>query len=833
MSAGTRRSIGIKTALGGVVLLVAGGAAVAQDRVIEDVRVSSDRDQAVIHIEFGCQMRFIADTATENGALLELRVAPFDACRALGRDSQMDRESYAPIGATAAHLSSIEYDSLGLGDGLVLLSFDRPMDYRVTQRPSLRSIEIAVTLGEGREVSSSVVRDYVINLQSTREPVDQSVLASITVGAGKTLYVSDIRVDGELWHRLRIGYFASESDAEAALESLAAAFPRAWIGRAEPIEVELVERSAVRPGVFLRLTPREVATDAPGAVDRPAPKAAAPTAAVPTAPGVPAPTAPMDAEDIATLSSDGRAALLAGDNARAIEIYRRLAAAGGAQRAEALEFLGLAYERDAQLASARESYEAALREAPEGPARARIQQRLNSVTAADETPRAALREAPDSSRPDWRWSTGIAQYYRHNENRFDADQPMQATQSALMTDLDLGVSGGGERLTMLTRVSLSHYRDLLDAEAGGRGDQTRLAYAYVDLGEAQQRWDVRMGRQSLHTLGVLGRFDGAHFSHRLASDSRFHLTLGYPVESTRDSIRPDRRLAGLALEFTDLVGSWDIAAFLNSQTIEGIDARSAVGMEARFFDDRRNVTAMFDYDVDYETLNTLLVLGTWRFPNRLSFSALIDRRMSPILSTRNALIGQPVDTIEELLLVWTEDEIRQLAIDRTAESRTLTLGLAAPMGERLQLNFDVTASEIGGTVASAGVVALPGTGRQLFYSTSLVATGLLSPGAVNIWNLRLGDADTYQTGLLSWDARFPIGKRLRINPRLRFALWRSVTENRERRTISPSLRLLMNLSNRYRLELEIGRGDVTRSDARGDSLATGRYFNLGYRVNFQ
>jgi hypothetical protein len=228
----------------------------------------------------------------------------------------------------------------------------------------------------------------------------------------------------------------------------------------------------------------------------------------------------------------------------------------------------------------------------------------------------------------------------------------------------------------------------------------------------------------------------------------------------------------------------------------------------------------------------LLVLSTWRLPNGLSLSALVDKRMSPILSTRNALIGQPVATIDELLLVWTEDEIRQLALDRTAQSRTVTLGLAAPMGERLQLNFDVTASEIGDTAASGGVVALPGTGQQLFYSASLIATGFMSAGAVNIWNIRIGNADTYETKLLSWDARFPIGKRLRINPRLRLAFWRSMSEMRERRTVSPSLRLLMNLRNRYRLEFEAGRGEVTRTDARDDRIATGRYIDLGYRVNF-
>ena len=30
--------------------------------------------------------------------------------------------------------------------------------------------------------------------------------------------------------------------------------------------------------------------------------------------------------------------------------------------------------------------------------------------------------------------------------------------------------------------------------------------AYLDLAESGQQWDLRLGRQSLHTFGVLGRF---------------------------------------------------------------------------------------------------------------------------------------------------------------------------------------------------------------------------------------------------------------------------------------------------------------------------------------
>jgi hypothetical protein len=307
---------------------------------------------------------------------------------------------------------------------------------------------------------------------------------------------------------------------------------------------------------------------------------------------------------------------------------------------------------------------------------------------------------------------------------------------------------------------------------------------------------------------------------------------GYPVTSTRNSLETTTDFTGVAIEFTDLVGSWDVATFYNTQTTDGITSRSGFGAEARYFDERRSVTAMLDYDVDFSEMNMLLLLGTWRLENRLTFSALFDKRMSPILSARNALIGQPVDSVEELLLVWSEEEVRALARDRTAASQTLTLGLATPLGERLQLNFDMTRSEIDGTVSSGGVEAVPGTGAQMFYSTSLVGTGLFGSSDVSILSFRVSDAETYQSRLISWDARFPVGRKLRINPRIRYIQWESLVDGRQRDTVAPALRLLLNLQSRYRLELEAGRDDSTRSDSGIERESSSSYFYLGYRASF-
>jgi hypothetical protein len=228
----------------------------------------------------------------------------------------------------------------------------------------------------------------------------------------------------------------------------------------------------------------------------------------------------------------------------------------------------------------------------------------------------------------------------------------------------------------------------------------------------------------------------------------------------------------------------------------------------------------------------VLVLGTWRLDNRLTLTGFIDQRASPILTTRNALIGQPVSTIDELLLVWTEDEIRQIARERTADSGTVTLGLATPIAERWQVNADVTRAEIGESVASAGVGAIPGTGDQMYYSASFIGSALFATSDVSVFSVRVGQSDEFASSQLIWDLRLPIGRKLRLNPRLGLTVWDGATTGVRRQTVTPSLRLLLNTLRHYRLELEAGTNTITRTDSNGEQKATGRFFNLGYRADF-
>ena len=184
----------------------------------------------------------------------------------------------------------------------------------------------------------------------------------------------------------------------------------------------------------------------------------------------------------------------------------------------------------------------------------------------------------------------------------------------------------------------------------------------------------------------------------------------------------------------------------------------------------------------YGEINTALVFGTWRIRNRITLTGLYDERTS--IFTRNALIGQPVTGFEELLLSWTEEELRQMARDRSATSKTATLGISTPVGERLQINADVTSFEIGPSVDFAAMPAIPGTGQQVYYSVTLVTSALFGIKDVNALNLRYGEGPDFTTTILTWDTRLPLGKHLRLNPRLRFSTWENTATNVRRETLT-------------------------------------------------
>ena len=195
--------------------------------------------------------------------------------------------------------------------------------------------------------------------------------------------------------------------------------------------------------------------------------------------------------------------------------------------------------------------------------------------------------------------------------------------------------------------------------------------------------------------------------------------------------------------------------------------------------------------------------------------------------------------MEDLLAALGSDEdvLRQLAEDRTARSKTATLGGNVPLNQQLQLTGDFTLSNLGSMPASptapVPVDAVEGTGNEYIYSVQLIGSSLLKEGDVSILGVSHYDAKDSKTSSLTLNSRYPVSNDWRINPRLRID-FKTSDAGSDSVSYKPQLRTDYRLGKKITFELE---GGVEWDDQREDGTVVAQdteiyYFSLGYRWIF-
>jgi len=527
---------------------------------------------------------------------------------------------------------------------------------------------------------------------------------------------------------------------------------------------------------------------------------------------------------------EAKAAFDAGDNPTAVRLLTRLVEyPEHPRRAEAQELLGLSRERAGQLAHAKAEYEEYLRRYPKGAAAGRVNQRLAALTTLDTRPQVA---AVGQREGGMEWSSfgGWAQEYRYDSTSLDTmDTTTNFTsQSMLITDGDFSLRGRGERFDVQARINAGYLYDLLPDAAG---TQTRVSTAYVDLNDRQFDLDARLGRQSKHSGGVLGSFDGLLLGWRAKPSLRLNLMVGSPLETTTDGFTTNRQFVSLSANWSGWIEGLEISPFAIDQTYDGVSDRRAVGTEMRWFRPGRTVVGLLDYDVDYNALNMAMLLGNFELPGRWTITGTLDHRKSPFLTTRNAMAGQAVQSLGELIAQIGEPAVRALAEDRTADVDTVSLGVSRPLGTRFQWIADVGATRMSEMPASGGVEAIPSTGTELSFGAQVIGNSLLRSGDVTILGLRISDGGVARTSSLSLSSRFPLWGRLRAGPRLRFDYREFSADGTTQWLASPAIRVDWH-SDRSTIEFEAGGEWMSRELPINQEKSNRYWFSLGYRVGF-
>lgn len=767
-------------------------------RVVEDVDVTVRAGYVDLTLVYACGLRYLNHMPSSEGEQVRIRTTPQPDC-ALGGDGlfappvpavargivqsiDLDRPVGAEVHITIRWRKSERFLVVPTGDG-------RGLRIRV-----LRPSEGRVILGDDTAARSAA---YAVNLESSREPFSDEAIAAAARTTGLRTYVSQTQIDNEAWYRLRAGPFAYEADAKRSLLALRDSYPKAWVAIAD--DEVLTAAAALKP--------------ATSALERNASNAATLTGA-----------------EVAGLLKQAKSAFRKKDYETAVPLLTKLLEQPEfPDRAEAQELIGLSRERSKQIAHAKAEYEEYLRRYPNGPAAERVRLRLQALALAARKAVKGLR-SDDESDSAWKMYGGFSQLYRRDESQLQNSvvTANATTQNALLNDFAFIARRRGERFDFTSRVSAGFVKNFLD---NGLADRTRVSAAFVELGDRQWGWHSRLGRQSVAGSGVFGTFDGLFLDYQWRPKWRFSVSAGSPVDSTRSSYDNERQFVAMATNFGPFFGAWDITGYAVLQQYAGETDRRAVGGEVHYFQPGRTAIALADYDLYYGELNNVLVLSTIDLPARWTLNVTADRRTSPTLGVRNALIGQSTGSLEELLNTFTREEIDQFARDRTGISELYGMSLSRPLGERWQWTFDVSSIAVGGTVESGGVEAVPDAPREMAYSSLAIGNGVFTNGDLQVIAVRFQSGGAAQTSSVGFSSRWPLWSTWRLTPRIRADRRVFVADDSVQWIYAPSLRLDYMLKRAW-FELEAGT-EFGKRDV-GSSFEKSRrdYFGLGYRYNF-
>ena len=792
--------------------------ALAGPGFIAETHIQRGSVYAEVGIRFRCGVQYLGHDPSAASDVLRIRLETTTVCTGAAPSIADTRELIRPMSADDASIESIEYDGESPGNKTLRINFSEKTRFDVRPGTESNSLLVRVFVEPAAEVRASedgamstrLQRrtmtpgpDYVIYLESWQRPPVTADMPKIDLPAGKRIFVAEAEIDGTTWYRVRIGDYASAEDAARALAELRARSPGAWIDRADTTAESRVSGAAVA-----------------NAAEQPAPAAAG----------------DETADKAAELMNEGRRAMTVGELSRAVQIYTKvLQMPPNVHQPDAQEFLALARERNGQIAHAKAEYQRYLEVYRDEEGAERVEQRLAALlaTAGARAPGAASATAAPirggvSLTDGWSIRTFLSQYYRRDVNQVN-DQEEIVSQSSVYSDVSLDARRRGERFDFSARLTAGYRSNLMEDERPSSGNDLRLSYAYADLADSRTGLRGRIGRQTRNTGGVLGRFDGLNLTYALSDRLRFEAVAGRPVYSTARDPDDSRAFQGISTTFAPFDNSLDFGLFYLEQQIDGLTDRQAVGAELRYFGDTQSLWSIVDYDVEFEELGSLFLQGSWRLPASFTITGVVDRRRSPFLSLGNALVGQQLESFEELRLFFTEEEIRQFALDRSASTTTYTFGLSRPFSPKLSMNFNASLSSIDATPESGGVAATPDS-EYSYYSADVVASSLLTEGDVGILGFRYavsGTTDVYSTTI---DTRFPAGGGWRISPRLRVDYREIHTDRSTQWIYTPGLRLQYRMGRRARFELQTGKQFSTREMAASDQDRESWFVNVGYQL---
>jgi hypothetical protein len=779
-------------------------------RLIDVIDIDERESQVDITLQFNCSLHYAGHAPASEGPEVRLRLRVDRDCGVTGSlaaGGEITTE-IPPISGPRGIIAAARLESSLGGEVTLTVTWAKPESFVLAQGASPTGMRIRLLRAHDEKSKVLVTErgetasNYAVNLESQRTPFDAGAVETATKRLHTKAFVSEVETGGEKWYRLRVGPFDQRSVAEGVLRTASKDYPRAWLAVGDDSITNDPNAAFAEPP----LPPVEQMGVDP----------------------------PLDPAQLKSLLDQAHKAMRTRDYPQAVQVLTKLQRQPEfPERAEVQELLGLARERSGEVAQAKAEYEEYLRRYPKGPAAERVRNRLRILRAASVAGRNGGFSNTEDADHGWKVSGGASQLFRRDSYGTDLNGPLFATvvENAIFTDADLFAHRDGERFNTDIRTNFGYAKNFLPRDIDGATDRVRITTAFLDLNDKLLDLRGRVGRQTTINDGNFGIFDGAKVSYRFLPSWTVRATVGMPVDNSGDGVETDRKFETLAVDFAPALSHWDTSVYVTQQRNDGMKDRQAVGAQVQYARPNVSVVSYVDYDTAYKSLNALVLLGTVQLPARWQLTADLEHRNAPLITTENALIGQPFTTLSQLEKVFSEQQIEQLARDRTPVLSTYSLSALKQLGERWQTILDVFYTKLGDTPASGGVEPFTGTqGNEISYQGQLIGSSLIRQNDFNQVVVRYDTTPTYN--VLGWQyiSRFPVFGAWRAGPR--FLFQRKVTDTGFTSIFYAPYGHIDYQRHGHVLEIE-GGAELGKNPAGLEIGNTTRLFvSIGYRINF-
>ncbi len=640
----------------------------------------------------------------------------------------------------------------------------------------------------------STIHSYSINLSSSGRKIPKNDLKGMARDSNELVYLNMVEVNTKTYYRLVMGNYPTQKDANNQLQKLKQSYPSAWINFRSKTEISILTSQ------LLQTKPRAV---------QPAATVKAPIPAVrATKPDLKRPPATKKEKLAEKLLQDAKQKFLDGNYRRVLAIAGKVAEIGNLeQQQQALEYSGIARERQQKIPQAIAVYSKFLALYPDSERAPKIENRLQGLKTMRAEPRKRMSEDKIKGiADDWYLSGSASQYYRNDILAIDT-LSTEEVNNALVSDINLFARRKTDTDSLVLRFDGGIVSDFLDSD-----NQARISRAMVNYINNVGEYQIIGGRQSRTAKGVLGRFDGFVYKDISNPDLGYSLFTGFPVQSSYDSIDTNRVFFGgdISLKFSK---EFNMDYYLVQQNSAGLTDRQAIGTEFQYRTKRGFIYGIVDYDLFYNDLNNITAITNYRHTDKLSFNLTLDHRNSPLLTTTNAIQAQGVETLDELISKTglSNAQIYQLAEDRTSKSTNFFAGSTYLIDDVSQIYVSLSLSSIEATKASAATATTPAIAAidatdNIYISGDYTIRGFFMDKDYTSVGVRISSTSSSETTSFRGRTRIPSStiKNLRYDPRIRVDFRSSKITNDDQYIINPSLKVSYKPMKKLSLEGSIG-----------------------------